>query len=437
MSTAETKSFSSMPPLGETKKSSLPAKGKATSVTISPVPMRNTLKTAYGGQLLAPVPGRLTPTGQGRIKAPPVCKDAALKKVASSNDEFNTAGVCFSPEEADGCARQALELDAKLGYNSMDDMPLNIEECDAGSLLIRRASAGSVLSSEGMGSSCTVVTTSSAGSCGRGAAPATGKAGGPPLEVVRTLSTAFTDNLVKENSSRQGRSLQRWLVHSPTEQLVRQVAGTVPITRDGRIVLASASRKKEWILPKGGWDSDETKEECAARETFEEAGLLGRLGGCLEPIDYETSKAKKRRLTKTANGGAGSDGNDGGDGGDGGSSKVKRKKTEEISCSVSSSVKNAETPDPTGSTGASSDKTSLPKTSEPTTSLNPKNYSYVRLFLCPLYVTEVKSDWPEKGRLRKMVDIDEAIKIMEAENRLYFKRGLEMVKERGLHLLKP
>lgn len=444
MSEEGTKSFSlsSMPPLGQAKKPSVPVKGKATSVTISPVPMRKIIKTTYGGQPLVPAPGRLTPTGQGRIKAPPVCKDAALKRVSSSNDEFHTAGVCFSPEEADSCAQQAFELDAKLGYNSMDDMPLNIEECDAGPLLKRKESVGSALSSEGMGSSCTVVTTSSAGSCGRGATPATAQ--GPPLEVVRTLSTAFTDNLVKENSSRQGRSLQRWLVHSPTEQLVRQVAGTVPITRDGRIILASASRKTEWILPKGGWDADETKEECAARETFEEAGLLGRLGGCLEPIDYERSKAKKRRLSKVANGGA--DGKDGGDGGGGGSSMVKRRKTEELMTppsagfvSVSSSVKNTELPEPTGSTGASSDKgkAALSKTSVQTTSFNPKNYSYVRLFLCPLYVTEVKSDWPEKGRLRKMVDIDEAIRIMEVENRLYFKRGLEMVKERGLHLLKP
>jgi len=70
-------------------------------------------------------------------------------------------------------------------------------------------------------------------------------------------------------------------------------------------------------------------------------------------------------------------------------------------------------------------------------SLDPQNYSHVRLLLFPLYVSSVKSNWPEKGRLRKLVDIDEAIKIMEAENRTYFKQGLEMVEEYGLHLLKP
>jgi hypothetical protein len=53
-----------------------------------------------------------------------------------------------------------------------------------------------------------------------------------------------------------------------------------------------------------------------------------------------------------------------------------------------------------------------------------------------MYISEVKNDWPEKGRLRKLVDIDEAIKIMEKEDREYFKRGLEIIRDRGLHLVK-
>lgn len=363
-------------------------------------------------------------------------------------DEFNTMGVCFLQEEAESCAQKAMLLDGKFGYNSTDEMPLNIEDSDAAPSLkgegfkatspSRDANKGQFVSSNS-----TVVTTSSAGSSGgcslRGSestvtASVTANTG-PPLEEVRTLSTTFTDNLVKDNSSRQGRSLQRWLVHAPTEQLVRQVAGTIPITRDGRIILASASRKKEWILPKGGWDADETKEECATRETYEEAGLLGQLGGCLEPIDYETSKAKKRRLSMM-----GVNGKDGG--------KVKKIKTDKLTTSISAcsdsaspSIENAGSSEkPHGhSDGSSVNKKvgDLPPTSAVTKPHGPRNHSYVRLFLCPLYVTSVKSDWPEKGRLRKLVDIDEAIKIMELENRHYFKKGLEMVKERGLHLLKP
>jgi len=380
------------------------------------------------------------------MKAPPICLDPSLKRMASSMDEFT--GVCFSAEEAKSCAEKALVLDGKVGGDAMEEIPLNITTCDEGfpeSAFLLEGDEAQFVSSNS-----TVVTTSTAGSC----VALTSLKKDPPVKEVSTdlvvntsedehsgitsadtiqpaispmrapstsLSTTFNENLLKENSSRQGRSLQRWLVHSPTEELVRQVAGTIPITRDGRIILASASRKNEWILPKGGWDVDETKEECAARETYEEAGLLGRLGGCLEPIDYETKKAKKRRLSYSM--GSGMEkcakvekGNQGDEG-----LRPPMAKRVKLDKPVSSKLIGAE-------------PAHLPQ--KPAT-IDPKNHSYVRLSLFPLYVSSVKSDWPEKGRLRKMVDIDEAIKIMELENRHYFKRGLEIVKERGLHLLKP
>jgi diphosphoinositol-polyphosphate diphosphatase len=209
--------------------------------------------------------------------------------------------------------------------------------------------------------------------------------------------------------------------------------------------LVSASRKKEWILPKGGWDNDESKEECAARETFEEGGLLGSLGGCLSPIDYETAKAKKRRLSKQ------SDEDEGGksiadcelkrsraDNEESRPPLCKRPRSERTMTgpeSSSSTLKKAGLPESPSGSGTSS--VNLTPARAAKTSFDPKHYSYVRLFLFPLYVSSVKSDWPEKGRLRKLVDIDEAIEIMDAENRLYFKKGLEMLKEKGLHLLKP
>jgi len=76
----------------------------------------------------------------------------------------------------------------------------------------------------------------------------------------------------------------------------RMVTGCVPIVEGGRILLVSASRKSEWILPKGGWETDELMEESAIRECFEEAGVLGVLGPRLSEIEYETRKGKKRRL---------------------------------------------------------------------------------------------------------------------------------------------
>ena len=462
---------------------------------------------------LTPAGRSMTPTCQGRIKAPPICSAPALQKVASDVSELTNDKVCFSSAEAESCAVKARLLwnsahaqhhhhlpqqgggDAPDGGN---EVPLNIDGMGDYWKIHAESAAAAAEVKAYVSSSSTVVTNTSASSlCGGGgrggsvvgASASLASVGGgsssstptimkkdrPPLEVVRTdnedslvvhsedehnpqpavatatnvnvaaatshsssvlpLSRDFTDKLVKGNSSRQGRSLQRWLVHSQTEELVRQVAGTVPITRDGRIVLVSASRKSEWILPKGGWDADETREECAARETYEEAGLLGRLGACLDPIDYETSKAKKRRLSMMSGEGGGVSGGTG----TGEFRPPQHKRFKKVD--GGGSTYSPTGPELTEDTAAKSRaKKSSESSSSPTkvpSKSDPKNYSYVRLLLFPLYVSEVKNVWPEKGRLRKLVDIDEAIKIMEKEDRGYFKRGLEVIKDQGLHLLKP
>lgn len=525
----------------------------AGSWNISPIPTPKSIKhninnnnnNSRGASLmygqLTPAGRSMTPTCQGRIKAPPICSEPALQKVASDVSEFANKKVCFSSEEAESCAAQARELwishynnsqhggggssGGGVGINNGVDnnVPLNIDGIgeywkihaesaaaaaevkayvSSNSTVVTNTSAsslsfmggrgggggvaggslGSVVGT-GMTPSSAVASTMSAGGGGGGIPTAASrlKKDRPPLEVVRTdneetvvhsedeqhlpppaanpandanpayddvaldtvaattsstssalpLSRDFTDKLVKGNASRQGRSLQRWLVHSQTEELVRQVAGTVPITRDGRIVLVSASRKSEWILPKGGWDADETREECAARETFEEAGLLGRLGACMEPIDYETSKAKKRRLSMMTGGGERDDKMAG---------LPLPKRIKKLTGGGGASSYSPTGPELSEDGGAAKSRTKLAvQSSSPAKPSNsdPKNYSYVRLLLFPLYISEVKNDWPEKGRLRKIVDIDDAIKIMEKEDRGYFKKGLEMIKDRGLHLLKP
>ena len=458
----------------ESKKSGSVIEKKSTDAsnsiknTISPLPTRKVL----GCGKLIPAPERLTPTGQGRIKLPPVCMAPAMKKVASNDFDFTSLGVCFSLKEAELCAEKALLLG---GINldtpgrdpaSSDDEeePLNIDKCLGLSCMTSDESTTEIATiippsksevAKCVSSSSSIVSTSS---CGRTVM------GDTPAVVVPTSvdamkddppSTLLTNNLTTKggnNTSRQGRSLQRWLVHSPSNELVRQVAGTIPITKDGRIILISASRKKEWILPKGGWDSDETKEECALRETFEEGGLVGKLGGSLEPIDYESGKSKKRamkELTKElmTSGESGTEITKAGS-----SEGVKEQRTgqdheESSRPSLPPCPKRFKTEFSSSPTGPelllasvarskSSDSTSSSNTvSDASCTTAEPYYSYIRLNLFPLYVSSVESEWPEKGRLRKLVDIDEAIRIMDAENRPYFRMGLEIVKERGLHLL--
>ncbi|CAB4428898.1 unnamed protein product [Rhizophagus irregularis] len=58
----------------------------------------------------------------------------------------------------------------------------------------------------------------------------------------------------------------------------RKVAGCVPINKKtGKILLITRRKQEGWVLPKGGWENDESEEEAALRETYEEAGAIGRI----------------------------------------------------------------------------------------------------------------------------------------------------------------
>lgn len=98
-------------------------------------------------------------------------------------------------------------------------------------------------------------------------------------EVVPTCSQACI------TPARVGRQNQRY---SPDG--LRMVAGCVPYRlRDGHLeVLLITNRKKtHWIIPKGGWEEDETAEMAAVRETYEEAGVRGTLGPKLVEFVHE------------------------------------------------------------------------------------------------------------------------------------------------------
>lgn len=240
--------------------------------------------------------------------------------------------------------------------------------------------------------------------------------------------------------SRNGRQTQRWFTDPTSQRLYRMTTGCVPIVEGGKVLFVSSSRKPEWILPKGGWENDEGLEESAIRETFEEAGVLGILGPLLSEIEYETRKAKKRRLEY----------------------EEIRGKSKQIRDAHSASP-NAEHGTPRDDLGAAP---TCPNAQAPPTELaSPaapvanevlsrirghsaklhnsdgetcsvaseasQGHTHVKMALFPLYVTEVRDKWPEQGRLRKAVDIDEAIRI--TESRPEFQAALKELKERNLH----
>eukprot|EP00968_Pinguiococcus_pyrenoidosus_P007096 scaffold470_cov257-Pinguiococcus_pyrenoidosus.AAC.11 len=94
--------------------------------------------------------------------------------------------------------------------------------------------------------------------------------------------------------ARTGRTRQRYAADAEGGN-VRLCCGCVPVVLseggEKRVILIS-SRKKNWTLPKGGWEKDETAMEAALRETFEEAGVVGDIVDetPLCAINYESCK---------------------------------------------------------------------------------------------------------------------------------------------------
>lgn len=58
------------------------------------------------------------------------------------------------------------------------------------------------------------------------------------------------------------------------DQGERLVAGVIPLSADKtKVMLIQSTRRKGWVLPKGGWETDETIQQAACREAWEEAGI--------------------------------------------------------------------------------------------------------------------------------------------------------------------
>ena len=64
------------------------------------------------------------------------------------------------------------------------------------------------------------------------------------------------------------------------------------MTGDKRyVLLIQSTRRKGWVLPKGGWESDEECTEAAEREAWEEAGITIQ-------IDYDLGDIVETRPKK-------------------------------------------------------------------------------------------------------------------------------------------
>ena len=72
----------------------------------------------------------------------------------------------------------------------------------------------------------------------------------------------------------------------------RLVAGVVPLNEaKTHVLLIQSTRRAGWVLPKGGWESDETCTEAAQREAWEEAGIVCN-------VDYDLGTITETRAPK-------------------------------------------------------------------------------------------------------------------------------------------
>ncbi|CAO3635212.1 unnamed protein product [Cunninghamella blakesleeana] len=88
-----------------------------------------------------------------------------------------------------------------------------------------------------------------------------------------------------ESTARTGRDNQTY-----DDKYARRVAGCLPVDNENNRVLLIQSSKYDhvWVIPKGGWENDETVEQAATRETYEEAGVCGNIVSLIgDYMDYD------------------------------------------------------------------------------------------------------------------------------------------------------
>ncbi|XP_019457158.1 PREDICTED: nudix hydrolase 18, mitochondrial-like [Lupinus angustifolius] len=98
------------------------------------------------------------------------------------------------------------------------------------------------------------------------------------------------ENMMCLVSSRTGRHLQRY------DKGHRLVVGCIPYRyksngsqdKEIEVLVISAQKGQGMQFPKGGWESDESMEQAALRETVEEAGVVGKVESKLGKWFYKS-----------------------------------------------------------------------------------------------------------------------------------------------------
>lgn len=78
------------------------------------------------------------------------------------------------------------------------------------------------------------------------------------------------------------------------EPVVRAGGGLV--VRDGTVLLVHRPKYDDWTFPKGKADPDESYEDCALREVWEETGLRCALGPELDASDYRDPLGRPKHV---------------------------------------------------------------------------------------------------------------------------------------------